>query len=312
MSTRAEVSAESLPELPDGWKAVRTSGPLGFTTRAVLERPDGSRAEWTSRHHRKRMGLLPIGGHRRGSHERGWGGPQDPLSWWMGGLFAIGAICFAVGSMALYVDTVEPTTLGVTFFIGSLFFTSAAYLQYHETLAAPQGVLADSAHPGRLASLVGWRPRRLDWWAGTVQLVGTLSFNLTTFTALGSEFSLEQERRLIWAPDVVGSICFLVASSLAYVEVNRGVLPRSDGSVGWWISAANMAGSIAFGLAAVASRYRSSSGEVANVALVNLATFVGALGFFVGAVLLPVESARDSSPPEGPAQSSRRRGPAGA
>ena len=190
--------------------------------------------------------------------------------------------------------------LGATFFIGSIFFTTAAYLQFHETLAAPEGVLADSARPGRLASLVGWTPRRLDWWSGIVQFVGTIFFNLTTFAATRDALSLVQDRRLIWAPDLVGSICFLVASWLAYSEVNRGIRPRHDGSVGWWITVVNMGGSIAFGAAAIASRYTRANGEIANVALVNLATFVRAVCFFGGALLLPIESARDSAPQASP------------
>ena len=51
-----------------------------------------------------------------------------------------------------------------------------------------------------------------------------------------------------------GSACFLVASWLAYAEINRGILPRSDRSIGWRISVANLVGSVAFGIAAVAAR----------------------------------------------------------
>ena len=294
--SRGRPRRASLPELPEGWRVVRESGPLGFTTRAVLERPDGTEVEWNSRRQRKRLSLRLADGHRLAAIEDRWGGRPNPLSWWMGALFAIGATCFALGSLPLYFDAVSPTALGATFFVGSIFFTTASYLQFHETLAAPGGVLADSARPGRLASLLGWTPRRLDWWAAIVQLVGTLFFNLTTFAATRDVLSLEQQRRLIWAPDVVGSICFLVASWLAYTELNRGLLPRSDGSVGWRITAVNLVGSVAFGVAAVASRYLRSDGQIANVPLVNAGTFIGACCFLIGAVLLPVESARDSGP----------------
>ena len=54
-----------------------------------------------------------------------------------------------------------------------------------------------------------------------------------------------------------------------------------------------MAGSVAFGAAAIAARYLHTTGEIANITLVNVGTFVGALCFLAGAVLLPVESARD-------------------
>ncbi|GEK19836.1 YrhK family protein [Cellulomonas xylanilytica] len=278
----------TVPDVPAGWRVLRTRGPLGFVTHAVLVRPDGSEVEWSSRRHRKGLGLRLAG-------VRAEGGRASAMSWWIGSLFAVGSLCFALGSVPLYVDALDPAVVAGTFFVGSIFFTSAAYLQFHETLRAPGGVLAESARPGRLASLVGWKPRRIDFWAVLVQLVGTVFFNISTFSATQADLTLAQERHLIWAPDVYGSICFLVASWFAYAEVNRGVLPRSDRSVGWRIAALNMLGSIAFGVSAVAARYVPSTDQAANLELVNLGTFLGAVCFLLGAVLLPVESARERS-----------------
>jgi len=258
-------------------------------THARLARPDGTEVEWTSRRHRKGLGLRVVGDHVEG-------GRASASSWWIGSLFGIGSACFALGSVPWYVDRVDPALVAMTFFLGSVFFTAAAYLQLHETLRAPGGVLAQSVRPGRLASLVGWKPRRLDFWAALVQLVGTVFFNVSTFAATRADLTTVQDRHLVWAPDVAGSICFLVASWFAWSEVNRGILPRSDRSTGWNIAALNLLGSVAFGVAAVAARYLRSTGELANLALVNLGTFVGAVCFLVGAALLPVESANDRSP----------------
>ena len=127
-----------------------------------------------------------------------------------------------------------------------------------------------------------------------MQLIGTVFFNITTFAATRTDLTLDQARHLIWAPDLVGSICFLVASWLAYSEVNRTVRPHPDGSTGWWIAAVNMAGSVAFGIAAIAARYLHTTGEIANITLVNVGTFVGAV-LPVGAILLPVESATEAT-----------------
>jgi hypothetical protein len=274
----------TVPDLPAGWRVLRTRGPLGFVTHADLVRPDGTEVEWTSRRHRKGLGLS-------GASQPG--GRASAMSWWIGSLFGIGSACFALGSVPAYVDAVAPALVASTFFVGSIFFTSAAYLQFHETLRAPGGVVAGSSRPGLLRSLVGWKPRRIDFWAVLVQLVGTVFFNISTWSATQSDLTTEQAKRLVWAPDVVGSVCFLVASWFAYSEVNRGVLPRSDRSVGWRIAALNMMGSVAFGVAAVAARYLRSTGELANLALVNLGTFLGAVCFLLGAALLPVESAKD-------------------
>ena len=155
----------TVPDLPPGWTVVETSGPASFVTGAVLERPDGSRVHWSSRRHRKGLGLLEQ---RVLDPARSWVGRPDAMSWWIGGLFAVGSICFALGSLPLYFDNVAAPTVAWTFFVGSLFFTSAAYLQYRETVSAPEGILADRQTRGPLRRLVGWHPRRLDFWASTV------------------------------------------------------------------------------------------------------------------------------------------------
>lgn len=277
--------------LPDGWRVESTRGPAGLVTHATLVRPDGTTAEWTSRRHRKRLGLRSGPGGRTG-------GPPSALSWWIGGLFGAGSVCFALGSVPVVFDRIEPIAVAVTFFVGSIFFTTAASLQLHEALHAPTGVLSTSPRTGLLRSLASRRSLGIAVWAGVVQLAGTVLFNISTFAATRADLVTAQERHLVWAPDLLGSSAFLVASWLAYAEVNRGVLPRPDRSTGWRISALNLAGSIAFAAAAVGARYLRPTGDVANAELVDAGTFVGALCFLLGAALLPVESGRDSSPPE--------------
>ena len=142
---------------------------------------------------------------------------------------------------------------------------------------------------------IRWDAHRIDWWAAAIQLVGTLFFNASTFAATLGDLSTQQDRRLIWAPDIVGSTCFLVASWLAYSEVVSRHWWTPERDLGWGISALNLGGAVAFGIAAVGARYLVSSGDEANVTLVNLGTFVGAVCFFVGAALLPVESATQVS-----------------
>ena len=131
-----------------------TSGPGPFVTRARLRRPDGSEVEWTSRRHRKRLGLRLVSGRSRPLLRRG-GGVPSAASWWMGGLFAIGSICFALGSTRLYFDHVQPAVVAATFFVGSLFFTAASALQYHETRSAPTGIEPGSPRRRGLRVLLG-------------------------------------------------------------------------------------------------------------------------------------------------------------
>jgi predicted cobalt transporter CbtA len=60
----------------------------------------------------------------------------------------------------------------------------------------------------------------------------------------------------------------------------------------------NMVGSIAFGASAVGAFVITGTDELRNAELANIGTFIGALCFFAGAVLLIPEEARE---PEGPA-----------
>ena len=212
-----------------------------------------------------------------------WWDPGRP-DWWMGVLFAIGASCFAIGAMPGYVEAVGVGADGVTYFVGSIFFTTAGYLQVRE------------ACDGRWFA---WHPRRAAWVAAVVQSVGTLFFNASTFHAMEQNLSASQANQLVWRPDAFGSICFLVASGIAW----RGVAHRwwtwQPGLLAWWIAGLNLLGSIAFGVSAIAAKVVPETDQARNVALMNLGTFLGALGFLVAAILLLPERTGDDTRVEG-------------
>ena len=182
---------------------------------------------------------------------------MKPRIWWIAVLFMVGSALFALGSAPFYSELVEPQVVGVTFFAGSVFFTLASLLQFGQTP----------------------RPDRLDWWAAGVQLIGTVFFNITTFTAMNDALSTTQEDLRVWAPDALGCICFLVASALALAAV----WGRRDTS--WRIAVWNMTGSVFFGIAAVASWVVPDTGELLNTEATNAFTFLGAVCFFAGAWL---------------------------
>ena len=61
----------------------------------------------------------------------------------------------------------------------------------------------------------------------------------------------------------------------------------------------NVAGSVAFGISAVAAFVIPSSGDVWNAELSNLGTLVGALCFLTGAILMLSPESTDASVPAG-------------
>jgi hypothetical protein len=190
-------------------------------------------------------------------------------AWWVASLFIVGSTCFALGAFPPYASWVGATADGITYFVGSLFFTAAAALQFQQS-------------HGRMA-----------WWAGLVQLVGTVLFNRSTFQALDLTLTATQADRHVWTPDLLGSIAFLVSSAIACVDIRRPSR-RAPRSRDWWSAWLNLLGSVAFGASAAASYVLIETDTLRNAQRANLGTFVGALCFLVGAVLiLPQASAHE-------------------
>ena len=172
-------------------------------------------------------------------------------------LFIVGSACFAVAATPGYAS-ISDRASAITYFAGSLFFTAAALDQLRTSGGG------------------------LDRWSSLVQLAGTILFNVSTFVAVDERLDPHAADLLVWTPDALGSICFLVASALASYAVWE---QRGDRRTRR-IADLNLAGSIAFGLSAIASRLVGDTAEVANAALAGSGTFVGAICFLVAAWML--------------------------
>jgi hypothetical protein len=188
---------------------------------------------------------------------------------WIAIGFAVGSACFFIGPFPGFVQLVGAGADGAVFFAGSVFFTLAAGLELREA----------TLRLGRWAS-------DPSWWSAAIQFVGTLLFNVNTFDAMQDGFSTKQEDRLIFAPDLVGSACFLISGALAYrVATGPRLLPaHRDRS--WTMAAVNLAGCVLFGASAIASYVVPATGSVLDLAAANWCTALGALCFLAGALLL--------------------------
>jgi hypothetical protein len=243
-------------------------------------RPDGLVARWESRRRKH------LAGAAAGST---WWAP-GARGWWIAILFAVGSLLFAVGSVPAYVSAAGARWDSVTYFVGSLFFTSAAFLSYREAVDAAPG----AQDPGHRRFFVV-QPRRIDWWATAVQLAGTLYFNVSTGVAMAANLTAQAAHQHVWRPDAVGSVCFLVASALAWYEVCHGWAAWRPRLWSWWITLLNLLGSVAFGVSAVAGYISPVTGQLRNAERANLGTLVGAVCFLAGAVLLLPERTLETS-----------------
>jgi hypothetical protein len=207
----------------------------------------------------------------------GWN-PHD-LGWRIAVLFIVGSFLFALGSFPPYSQLLDGRIVGITFVIGSLFFTTAGYLAFVQVINDESG----SAAPARRWA---WSPRTTSWWAAFIQLIGTLLFNVNTILAMVQTFTVEETNRLVWAPDFFGCTAFLVASHLYWTNTCGRLWCTDTDDPNWWSSLLNYGGSIAFMASAIAAFTLETTGEAINITIVNTGTFIGAVCFLVGADLL--------------------------
>ncbi len=162
-------------------------------------------------------------------------------------------------------------------FVGSWFFTSAAFIQLR--LSTPP-------------TSSSWQEpsQRADWVSAATQFVGTLLFNVSTGAALLAH-RVPAQRHFVWAPDALGSVAFLVSGALAVVAVILTVGLVDLSSRDWQAAWVNMLGSLAFGVSAVGA-FVKRTGISEDALLANVGTFVGALCFLAAAwMVLPSKTA---------------------
>lgn len=199
---------------------------------------------------------------------------------WMALCFAIGSTCFLVGPFPGYVQLVGDAADGVTFFVGSIFFTAG----------------------GAFQSWLAWPDRRSNraggaaWWSSIIQTAGTLFFNVTTYQAMHTALTSSEYDKLVWRPDWRGSVCFLVSGAIAYIASPRRSWLPMRGDRGWWQPAINLLGCIFFGISAVAGYVVPSNGSMLDQAAANWNTSLGA-ACFLACALDTLRSGRASKLP---------------
>lgn len=161
-------------------------GGFYFPTYVTLVNRSGQHLCLNARCHRKGKAPRPVDARKRAPIHF-WA--PEKLGWWIAVLFMIGSLCFAVGAWAAAFPQWIPRALhsvplqnGI-FFIGSIFFTSAATLQFVEARQALHRTelrLENGDGTTRLPE----RFAHLGVSSAFAQWIGTLLFNVNTFDAL--------------------------------------------------------------------------------------------------------------------------------
>jgi hypothetical protein len=189
--------------------------------------------------------------------------------------FVVGGSLFCVGALLAQAHVGGPRLVGVVFLAGGVFFTTGGY----------SSVLLVANGGGG-----GWRwwsfePRRLEWASAFVLFVGTLYFGVSLLAALIGDLTTAQEHRLVWSPEVIGCILFLVSGHLALLQLRRERRPGQAFDLDGWIAVVNQVGSALFMAAAIAAFVRPSTGDELAVDIANWSTFAGAACFAVAGVM---------------------------
>ena len=177
-------------------------------------------------------------------------------------LFAVGSTLFAIATLPGLSAIAGAGLVNLLCFVGSWFFTTAGWMQL---------VLSGPALP-------------IGWLSAAAQFAGTILFNISTGASLWAH-AVKPERRLVWAPDFLGSLAFLVSGALGVVAVTAVVGIFELKSRDWQAEWINMIGCLAFGVSALAA-FVTKSGVTEDALLANVGTFVGALCFLVAALLI--------------------------
>ncbi|WP_298776573.1 hypothetical protein [uncultured Shewanella sp.] len=293
------------PHYPKHWQLAYRHAMGWLVTDLVFHTHLGQVHHWNSRHHRKGLGMdyhahiepsLTFTGFTRylianlksRAHSNAqFGSDFNLLNFLIGLSFIIGASHFILASILTLISNFSPHSLTSLYFIGSVFFTLAAYLQYFQSINSGESI--HGKQHAQKKQWLAWQPHRLDFWVTFSQFIGTLLFNVNTFNGYFPFTDLELSL-FIWLPNLLGSLCFQLSGSLALYETSHQFWLWSPKRLEQKMAAINHLGCLFF----LGSAFSSSS--AANALSPDMLTFsilltcLGGMCFFSAAVLLCRES----------------------
>ncbi len=277
-------------------RLIETGGPWGFITRRVYQCAEQELILWRSRHHRKGLPSCQPGSVLRVEIAllRSLWMPRK-LNWWIGSVFALGSLLFLIGSWLsldpALAQQVSMSTTGVNrvFFLGSIPFTSAAYLQLFQAANAGRPAPWKETSRKRI-HWFGWEPMEIGWLSCALQFPGTILFNVNTFNGINANLNWIGQDWLTWTPNLLGSILFLSSGYLAFIETCHSHWAWNPESLSWWVTFSNLLGCAGFMLAALTSPVLPGSTGPVFPIISLIFTLLGALGFLIGSLLMLPES----------------------
>ncbi|HEU5106131.1 MAG TPA: hypothetical protein VFU11_09840 [Solirubrobacterales bacterium] len=237
----------------------------------------------------RKRGVLVAGGEEKGRADSATARRLIRINAVAATAFVVGGSLFCIGALLAQAHVGGPKLAAAVFMVGGVFFTTGGYASVLQVANAPRG--ADEDGVVRVEAWRWWstEPGRLDWASAVALFVGTLYFGASLAVALFGDLTTAQEHRLVWSPEVIGCVLFLVSGHLALTEMHRDRPPGARADLGWWIVVVNQLGSVLFMVSAIAAFIRPSTGDELAVGIANWGCFVGAACFAVAGAMQEFE-----------------------
>lgn len=197
-----------------------------------------------------------------------------------------------LGAVMPVMRFVPGPVITVTFFIGSSLYLIGAIAQIvgevirsrrARRLAESEG--AHTVEGSQAHTAEGERVHRagVALTGGVVQGVGAILFQTNLTAAFARDLSIVQQEVLLWVPDLLGSVLFLVSSSI-FFRLARPIQGREEEGQDRSLALLNMAGSAFFILSALGAYVSPLTGAQAYPFVANLGTLIGAAFFLVSSI----------------------------
>lgn len=296
---------------PDAWEKRESGGvPYFEDSRAVYRLPDGSEYAWESRRHRKGRGPRSPEGQAARTADRGakprkrnpWLGGFAPhsISWWVAIVFTVGSALFTLGAAASlfgpFFGSEERSRMiaDLSYFIGALLFTGGIYLQLLEALNSSDYIgLKRPYNPPSNFTWFAWQPRRLEFMAPFLLLIGSLFFNVETTLVILSSLGLAALPVAVGLTSFAGSLLFLLPSYLQMVEVCHRYLCFRPREISWWVTVLFVLGSVGFVVGSVFGFDVPGLSSPAESEITKIGFLQGSVFFLVGSYLMLPEMYSD-------------------
>lgn len=288
-------------KLDEKTQLLKSEGAGPFISKQLFRLSGGETIVWQSRQHRK--GITERALHDVESFGRAfWSGFSNPgkLNWWIAVVFSVGSALFVAGSVLALIPNLaksaglDNTQVNGVFFLGSIPFTTAAFLQFWQATQATQCTYQDQNKPFRQTQF-GRYLTSIAWLSAGLQFIGTLLFNVNTFNGMNSHLNWLQSDMNVWVPDFIGSILFLASGYLAFIEVAHAYWKCDGTSICWWIVFINLLGCIAFFVAAIFSFTPTGGASTFDINAALLFTLIGAFCFLLGSLLMLPEAGMEKA-----------------